>query len=123
MKNWILGISLLMVFSKCDDPEVDGLFIRIENSSNVDFSNVFVDTSGGSNNYGEIKSGKKSEYKDFELAYSYAYIQLTASEMTFTLQPIDYVGETPLENGEYTYKLTIEDFDSEYGMSLELMTD
>jgi heat shock protein HslJ len=40
-------------------------------------------------------------------AYSYAYVKVTAGGDEFVLQPIDYVGESLLAPGEYTYVLDV----------------
>lgn len=51
-----------------------------------------------------MKAAKKTDYKVFESAYGYAFIELEIGGKTYTIQPIDYVGETPLEDGNYTYQ-------------------
>ena len=61
-----------------------------------------------------------SEYQEYELAYQYAYVQITSGEEVFVLQPIDFVGETPLPIGLYTYVLNI---DEEGQVSLEFRID
>jgi hypothetical protein len=55
-----------------------------------------------------LESGEFSAYKSFDLAYRYAFIELSADGVTYTLQPIDYVGETPLDRGDYAYQLDLE---------------
>ncbi|MGB5379031.1 hypothetical protein, partial [Muriicola sp.] len=61
-----------------------------------------------------------SEYKEFETAYAYAYIQITAGEEVYVLQPIDFVGEEILPIGLYTYEL---DIDAEGQVTLEFSID
>lgn len=89
-----------------DSPDNDAIRIRIKNTSAFNYENVYVNTSGGENNYGNLQSGQTSEYKEFASAYRYAYIRLEVNGQTAVVQPIDYVGETLLENGNYTYELS-----------------
>ena len=87
--------------------------IRIKNASNFDFENVYVNTGGAENTYGDLSAGQVTEYKEFVSAYRYAYIRLVVNGHMATLQPIDYVGETHLTGGKYTYEITT-DGNSEY---------
>lgn len=86
-----------------------GIFIRVSNASQYQFNNTVIKAPGGENNYGTVFIGQKSEYKVFTQAYKYAYIKLTAQGQDLVLQPIDYVGETPLTPGQYTYVLDVVD--------------
>ena len=117
----------LMVTLACnsDDPDMGpGIWIRVENASEFRYDNVVVETQGGENNYGTINVGEKSDYKVFELAYRYAFVQLQIDSDTFTLQPIDYVGETPLEEGNYTYVVDASQSESQFGrLSISLVED
>ena len=126
MKRYILVLaSLVFLLSSC----VDGLnprrnvLIRIENISPFDFSELVVNTSGGEQDYGNLGTGQFSIYKDFEFAYEYAFISLIIDGDTLTLQPIDYVGETKLNNGKYTYQLDIETVTSQPAISLTFIED
>ena len=68
----------------------------------------------------DVSSGSFSEYLEYETAYEYAYIQIKSGTESYVLQPIDFVGETPLEIGFYTYVLDVsEDGD----VSLVFMRD
>ena len=108
MKNIVLVIFVLLTIVSCtkdNSADPNEVLIRIENTSDFDFKNVIVNTSGGENNYGNLDSHQTSDYKIFELAYSYAFIELQIDGETYTMQPIDYVGETTLNAGKYTYVL------------------
>lgn len=53
-----------------------------------------------------------------------AFVQLEIDGETYALQPIDYVGETPLENGSYTYQIDANDFQERYEkLSLTLIEE
>tara|TARA_R110002126_G_scaffold90404_1_gene215484 strand:+ start:4537 stop:4701 length:165 start_codon:yes stop_codon:yes gene_type:complete len=54
------------------------------------------------------------------LAFRYAYIELTVDEEPYRLQPYNFVGETPLENGSYTYSLNL---DNKGNVLLELIEE
>lgn len=86
--------------------------LRIWNASKYNMEEVFVNTGGGEHVYGTIKKNNKSTYKRFESAYRYAFITFKVKGQSFAIQPIDYVGETPLEEGDYTYKLNISDLNA-----------
>ena len=121
MKKLMFLVLVIGMFSSCSD-EVgnDNVNIRLSNISSTAFENIIVNTSTGNVDYGDLNPGAFSEYKNFEIAYRYAFIQLNCNGETYTLQPIDYVGEEPLKNGNYTYKL---DFDDQDGLTFMLSKD
>lgn len=120
----VLSITFLVSCSNDDDPVPSEVNIRLSNISEYDFENIVVNTSTGYVNYENINSGEMSQYKSFEMAYSYAFVELKIEGETYTLQPIDYVGETPLENGHYTYQLNANDSNEQYSkLSLSLIED
>jgi len=79
--------------------------IRVRNDSKVDFKNVVV----GGKKYGDIKQGATTDYQTWKTAYSYSSVSLVANSKPMRIQPYDYVGESPLDDGHYTYLLTIKD--------------
>lgn len=130
MKTLIILIVLGLLFSnlsctnKDNSSETNGVEIRIKNTSQYDYSNVIVNTSGGINNYGNISSMQSSDYKAFSFAYNYAFVQLDIAGVTYTLQPIDYVGETKLSSGKYTYEINANDTGTQYDkLTLTLVKD
>ena len=109
MKKWVLIFVALALLSACSkETGNEEVNIRLSNVSEVDFENIIVNTSTGDVSFGVLASQSVSDYKSFEMAYRYAFIELTANGNTYTLQPIDYVGETPLDKGHYTYVLDLE---------------
>nr|WP_315153182.1 hypothetical protein [uncultured Flavobacterium sp.] len=128
----IVSIALFISCSNDNNNDEDAsqkensseLKIRLSNASKLDFQNIKVNTSTGNVNYGNLKAGKKSDYKVFEMAYRYAFIELQIDGKTYTLQPIDYVGEKPLENGNYTFQINANDSKDQYQkLSLTLIED
>lgn len=83
-----------------------------------------MNTSTGNVNFENLKSGQKTDYKIFQKAYRYAFVELEIDGETYTLQPIDYVGDSPLKNGLYTYQIDANDSQEQYGrLSLILVKE
>jgi hypothetical protein len=108
MKN-ILILSFIALFSfiGCSKEEVTvtEVQIRIKNTSNMRFTDIKVATGGGEQNYDSLNVNDISAYKTYQFCYRYAFIQLKIDGTTYTLQPIDYVGETKFESGKFTYEI------------------
>lgn len=88
----------------------DEVRIRVSNVGTVSLRKVVVIFPGRAGDsqreqYGDLAPGQSSDYRAVGLAYSYAYVEALAGGVPVKLQPIDYVGETPLEPGNYTYTL------------------
>lgn len=102
-----LFLSIGILFASCtdNDDEVNAVNIRIRNLSDIPFDEVQV----GDQEilYTDIAPDSYSDYLEYETAYRYAYIAITAGEESYVLQPVDYVGETALPLGLYTYELDI----------------
>ena len=94
--------------------------VRVANRSSFAFDRVEVVFPEDAMNYGAINPGDVSRYANVSAAYRYAYIEVEIDGEELKIQPIDYVGETPLEAGRYTYTLnvTIEGY-----LTLELRED
>lgn len=70
--------------------------------------------------YGDVPPGAATAYREVERAYRYAYVRTVVDGDTLGLVPIDYVGETLLESGLYTYRLDLFEGRS---LTLELVRD
>ena len=93
--------------SKVSEKALKATRIRIRNVSPYDYDLLLV----GKIFFGKLKSGKVTEYKIFERAYKYNYVRLSINDQVFGLTPQDYVGETPLGNGYFTYNIGVEDLE------------
>ena len=100
-------LLVVILFFGCSPNDDDITWISVKNISSYDFADVIVNTKGGENNYGNILANAISGYESFDFAYSYAFIELKINNNTYTIQPIDYVGETPLTPGKYTYSIDV----------------
>ena len=108
-KLFYLVIISLALFG-CSSEEAENsndLKIRISNVSEFNYDNIKVSTTGNMVDFGNLNSSSKSEYKVFDSAYRYAFVEFQINEENFTFQPIDYVGETLLENGKYAYEINV----------------
>jgi len=128
MKKIVIFILTITTLISCakdrDDVYASGVRIRLSNISQFNFENIIVNTSNGDVAFENLNAGEKSEYKVFQLAYRYAFIELEIDGKTYTIQPVDYVGETPLEIADYTYEINANDSEGQYGkLSLGLIED
>ncbi len=101
----LLSFGLLALSCTDRDDEVNAVFIRIKNASNFTYDEVQVGEQDSLHT--NIAAGDYSDYLPYEIAYRYAFISIKAADMTYTLQPIDFVGETELPLGFYTYELGV----------------
>ena len=104
----LLIAFLFIIAVSC--PEHEHIMLRVRNNSGRDFEEVFV-VSGeplvNGKYFGAVATGKTTGYKIFDVAYSYGYVRAISNGEEFTTIPIDYVGETPLSPGAYTYELSL----------------
>ena len=107
MKRFAFLVLVAVIFVGCSDRDdnLDMVHIRIKNESSINYD--LVQVGGGEMLHENIGPNEYSGYLAYEMAYEYAYISITAGDGNYVLQPIDFVGETPLENGFYTYGLSI----------------
>lgn len=118
--RWVLACALAAL--GCPDPfglrgEVD---VRVANASSFDFQRVEVHFPEDEVNYGSVAAHRSTEYRRVSKAYGYAYIEVDVGGQELRIQPIDYVGESLLRSGRYTYELnlTVEGY-----LTLELRKD
>lgn len=107
MRKGIVILILAVLSLNCTDRDDDikEVNIRVHNVSDLVFNSVQV---GAEDKIHEnVAPDDFTEYLIYEEAYTYAYIEIVSGEETYVLQPIDFVGETPLPKGLYTYELDI----------------
>jgi len=100
----------------------DQLEIRVANRSRVAIENVRVQFPSQTEVYGTIPPNGVTDYRVVKKAYRYARIEAVVAGKPALLQPIDYVGESELKAGRYTYVLTIDARATSkcYGLKLKL---
>lgn len=104
--------------SKVSERTLERTRIRIKNTSSFDYELLLV----GKEFFGKLKSGTVTEYRIFESAYKYNYVRLAINDEVYKLTPIDYVGETPLGNGYFTYLIKVQDL-TQNTLSIETIKD
>lgn len=124
MKTITIAVFLsvaLLGLNACRDENVTtfgATQIRVHNSSEYDYEALVVNDA----TFDELGSGENSQYQFFDTAYRYAYVRLLIDDAEFILQPIDYVGETPLGAGRFTYVIDVVDL-AGHQLSISLITD
>lgn len=123
MKKIFISIILFTsIFSCTNDDDTSEANIRLSNISEFNYQNIIINTSTGYVNFDDLDAQQISSYKTFNKAYSYAFIELEIEGKTYTIQPIDYVGESLLKNGNYTYQINANLSQEQYGkLSLTLI--
>jgi hypothetical protein len=115
---------IAFVIKSCTDATVTDVNIRIENSSIYNYNNIRVQAGTTDHSYGTVLPGTSSIYQSFDSAYSYAFVELEIEGATYTIQPIDFIGEEQLKPGYYTYIITANSSEERYGkLTIELRED
>ena len=78
--------------------------IRVLNNSDYDFDNLMINGV----EFGRVEKYAFSGYGSFETAYRYGSVFFEIDEQPFRLNPIDFSGETALDDGTYTYMLSVD---------------
>ncbi len=126
LRSLSIGIFLLALgaggCTSVQESAASGVEVRVANRSDRDFDTVDVTFGSQKVSCGPVAKGASSEYREAkEEAYRYALVVVTAGGETFRFQPIDFVGETPLAPGRYTYALSIDPNDRQ--LTIELIED
>lgn len=118
MYNKFFSISCVCVFllACCNflEPVVNGVQMRILNNTDIDFENVSVNDVS----FGFVERYEASEYKEFDELYRYGAISITTIDTTYWWGVLDYFGEIPLDEGYYTYMLSVDFEHSSYYLTL-----
>jgi hypothetical protein len=106
----LVAAGVFSVVAACSNPfsSDDGTRIRLRNSSSFELTDVTFAPGTPRLEFDRIGPGEVTEYRSADGAYSYGYLDVLVGGERRTLQPIDYVGEEPLDDGEYTFVITID---------------
>ena len=103
--------AVLLSLIACDSPLLPwgggDVEIRIQNNSTFPFQRVDVVFPEDEVSYGAISAHSASDYRGVSKAYRYAYVEVEIAGEELRIQPIDYVGESLLDAGKYTYVLNV----------------
>lgn len=110
MKKLIIILVVAISFAACKKTKFDPegpTDVRVKNISDLPFSMVIVNTSGGIDTLGNIPAGGTSEYFRFEKAFPKAEIKATVNGLLFTTGPVDYFALTYIGQAKITYTVFI----------------
>lgn len=121
-------IILMVIISICvgscsKSTEDNPVLLRIENPGIIAFDSVIAINPAGKQIYLNVNSNSKSDYKEFAFIYKYANVKVYFGNKSALLQPIDYVGETKITGGKFTYKLFIVSTLTSNNVIVELQQD
>ncbi|MEL7271172.1 MAG: hypothetical protein AAGL34_16475 [Bacteroidota bacterium] len=114
MKNSHYFFLLFLVLFGCDESDTEttdlrtptnAVEVRITNTTNFDFEEVILMTK----DVGTVLAGESSSFYVFDMAYEYGYVKAIVEGKEYVAQPTDFVGETPLGPGQYSYLVSIFD--------------
>lgn len=98
--------------------------VRIHNATGADLETVLLYPPASPRepiDLGPLASGGYSDYREVQIAYRFLHVEVSGSVGSFVLRPYDYVGEEPLSDGPWTYRLSIDQ--GRLAMALEEGTD
>jgi hypothetical protein len=107
----VIAVSILACKKTKFDPE-GPTDVRIKNISDLAFSMVIVNTSGGIDTLGNIAPGAFSEYGRFDKAFIKAEISAKINGQVFSTGGVDYRGLTYMGQVKMTYEVWISDFNN-----------
>ncbi|HEX6053993.1 MAG TPA: hypothetical protein VFZ21_32205 [Gemmatimonadaceae bacterium] len=109
MRGAVLGVLFGLV-AGCSNPFSgdDETRIRLLNASGFEFTNVTFSSGMSQLEFTRIGPGEATEYRNVEEAYRYGYFDALIDGQRRTIQPIDYVGESTIGDGDFTYVITVD---------------
>jgi len=116
IRHWLVLLGACGIATGCflsTDP--DAVLVRVQNVSAVRYDSVNL----MSRELGTVSPGDFTRYETYDRAYHYGYVRVFVDGNKRELIPIDFVGETPLRNGKYTYRVGL----STAGLTLDFAVD
>ena len=80
------------------------VWLRVRNATGLDLAAVQLNKHYS---FGDLAKGAVSEYLKVEGMYRYSYAEALAGKRKLVCQPRDYMGETLLPPGHYTYTIAV----------------
>jgi hypothetical protein len=106
----LVSAALVVAATACSDPfsTDEGTHIRLRNSSAFDLTSVTFRPGQAEIKFAHIEPGSTTNYIPVANAYSYGYLEVLVDGVRRVIQPIDYVGESFIGEGRFTYVITID---------------
>ena len=100
----------IAVASGCSNPfsSDDDTQIRLRNSSSFELTSVKFRPGQPELKFARIQPGEVTSYAPVTDAYPYGYLEVVVDGARRIIQPIDYVGESYIGEGRFTYVITID---------------
>jgi hypothetical protein len=119
-----VAVLTAIVTGGCSSPfeASDHVEARFRNATPFTISDVSLSWPGGSMQVAALAPGASSDFGRHDGAYSYGALEVTMNGTVRRLQPIDYVGESPLGSGRYTYVIKTSTYSPD-GIDLTLETE
>lgn len=101
----LLAVITATILGGCSGPFEPSSHVetRFRNATPFTLTDVSLSWPGGSMQVAELAPGASSSLERHDGAYSYGALNVTMNGTVRRLQPIDFVGESPLVAGRYTY--------------------
>ena len=119
-----VAVLVATMLGGCTSPfeATDHVETRFRNATPSTLTNISLAWPGGSMQVAALAPGASSAFERHDGAYSYGALAVTMNGTVRRLQPIDYVGESPLAAGRYTYVLSTSTHFPD-GIELQLETE
>jgi hypothetical protein len=105
--TFLVGLALFSAVAQtsgCGILDLEGdVEVRVRNGSSHNLDEVSLFLPRGTLSYSDLQPGEETSYSQVSKAYDYASAEVVIGQDTARIQVIDYVGETPLGGGRYTY--------------------
>jgi hypothetical protein len=120
----LVAVAAAIVLGGCSSPfgVSDHVETRFRNATPFTLTDVSLSWPGGSMQVSSLAPGASSNFEHHDGAYSYGALNVTMNGAVRHLQPIDYVGESPLGAGRYTYVISTSTYFPD-GVDLQLETE
>lgn len=132
LPTFIIAIPIAFLVYGCDatlpeELDEDTSMIQIHNSSSRIMEDIRISFPDVNLQFGTLSPNETSVLKSAENVYRVPYAEAIINGRTVIIQPIDYVGEKPLEPGEYTLELFLNEklfnSDDSLGVRYSLLFD
>jgi hypothetical protein len=115
----LVGLLILSCFIHGESSPAIETNVRVRNETGGPLQQVGVNGVA----YGDIVTNGVTGYQRMKAAYRYADLQLIMAGRKIHLQPEDYVGEQPLGEGRFTYRIIKRDQNAEVSVDIQAVKD